>query len=141
MYTSGMAIGRTGTRTGTRTIQKPRSPLGDRIVKARLRAGLTQKDLAEQLSVSQRAIAHWETNSVALRADQLAALADVLGVTVDYLMGREEGKSQKSMAAGKARQVFEEVNSLPRAQQQRILDVVQAMLAHGGAGHNARGNG
>lgn len=116
-----MAIGRNGTRTGTRATQKPRSPLGDRIVTARLQAGLTQKDVAEQLGASQRAVAHWETNSVALRADQLAALADALGVTVDYLMGREEAKAQKSVGSGKVRRAFEEVSRLPRAQQEEAV--------------------
>lgn len=119
-----MAIGRNGTRTGTRQTQKPRSPLGDRIVTARLQAGLTQKDVAEQLGASQRAVAHWETNSVALRADQLAALADALGVTVDYLMGREDDRPQKSVASGKVRRVFEEVNALPRAQQEEVIKFV-----------------
>ncbi len=102
-----------------------------------MRAGLTQKDVAEQMGASQRAVAHWETNSVALRAEQLAALADVLGVTVDYLMGRADVLPQKSLHGGKTRQLFEEVSALPRAQQQRILDVVQAMLAqHVGAGRS-----
>jgi transcriptional regulator with XRE-family HTH domain len=114
-------IPRSGPRTDARLRQKPRSPLGARLAAARLHAGLTQRQLADKLGLSQRVIAHWETQSVGLRADQLTALADALNVTTDFLLGREEEKPQQSGPSGKVRRVFEEVSTLPRHQQDEAV--------------------
>jgi hypothetical protein len=70
---------------------------------------------------------------VALRADQLGALADALGVTTDYLVGRESPKSRGNGPVGRARRAFETVSRLPRHQQQRIIDVVEALVARSGS--------
>lgn len=67
-----------------------RPTLGIRIVEARAKKGINQSELAESLGVSQRVISHWERTPVALRSEQLSALADALDVTADYLIGREE---------------------------------------------------
>ena len=64
---------------------------------------------------------------MALRADQLAALASILGVTADYLVGRDSPK-RGSGPVGRARRVLETVSRLPRHQQQRIIDVVEALV-------------
>lgn len=59
------------------------------MARARQEAGLTQDQLAERLGTTQRMMTHWEREPVALRSEQLAAVADTLGVTADYLLGRE----------------------------------------------------
>ena len=132
MYTRFMALRKpfrkTGPRPGIREPQQPRSPLGERLLHARLEAGLTQSELAEQLGTTQRVIAHWERLAVEMRADQLAALADALGVTADYLLGREEARPLKGGPSGRTRKVFEEVSALPRSQQQSIVELVEVML-------------
>lgn len=119
---------------GGRPAKTKRSPFGERLAAARLQAGLTQQQLADKLGTVQRVIAHWEREPVALRADQLSALADVLGVTADYLVGRNEPKKRGSGPVGRARQVLEAVSRLPRHQQQKIIDVVEAMVAHQATG-------
>lgn len=111
-YTAAMPRGR--------PTQKERSPLGDRIVAARQQLGLSQSQLADKLGISQRALAHWEVNPVALRPEQLAALADGLQVSADYLLGREE-KNQRLGPVGKTRRVFEQVSLLPRHQQDEAV--------------------
>jgi ribosome-binding protein aMBF1 (putative translation factor) len=54
-----------------RPTTKPRTDFGQRLTEARERAGMTQQQLAEKPGTSQRAIARWERDSVALRPDQL----------------------------------------------------------------------
>jgi len=103
-----------------RPTQKERSPLGECIVAARGQLGLSQSQLADKLGISQRALAHWEVNPVALRPEQLAALADALQVSADYLLGREE-KNKRLGPVGKTRRVFEEVSTLPRHQQDEAV--------------------
>lgn len=52
-------------------------------------ANLTQKQLAEQLNVSQSNIAMWETGAAMPSASKLPELADLLHCTIDALYGRE----------------------------------------------------
>jgi len=113
-----------------RPTKSTRPSFGERLVLARQQAGLTQQQLAERLGTTQRVITYWEREPVALRADQLAALADALAVSADFLIGREASTKRGNGPVGRARRVLETVSRLPRHQQQRIIDVVEALVAH-----------
>ena len=120
-YSWGMAGGRPTTREGTE--------FGKRLSEARQRAGLTQMQLADRLGVSQKVVTYWERESVGLKADQLIALSDALAISVDELLGRGASAKQRGGPVGRARRVFDEVSALSRAQQRKILDVVEALVA------------
>jgi transcriptional regulator with XRE-family HTH domain len=111
-------------RTG-RPSKRSRPPFGERLHDLRQQAGLTQAQVAEHLGISARAYAFWERDPVALKADQLAALAKVFDVSVDYLVGQEPPKERKGGLIGRARRAFEQVSKLPRSRQQYILRVVE----------------
>jgi len=113
-----------------RPTKTPRPSFGERLALARQQAGLTQQQLADRLGTTQRVITYWEREQVALRADQLAALADALGVSADFLIGREQSKKRGNGPVGRARRALERVSRLPRHQQQRIIDVIEALVAH-----------
>ena len=55
----------------------------------RLKAGLTQAEVAERLDLTNRAIGAWESGRSRPRLDKLQQLADLFGVTVSELMGEE----------------------------------------------------
>jgi transcriptional regulator with XRE-family HTH domain len=118
-----------GMQTG-RPPKHQRPPLGERIAAFRERAGLSQQQLADALKVNQQMIAYWERRAVTLRPEQLAGLADSLKVSVEELLGKEASKVRGGGPSGKARQIFEAVSRLPRRQQQKIVEVVQALVAH-----------
>ena len=61
-------------------------PLGEKIRKARLEAGLTQEELSELLMVSRAAVAKWETNRGLPDIENLKFIASALSVSVDYLL-------------------------------------------------------
>ena len=67
--------------------------LGERIKRQRNKMGLTQMSFAKAFQVSNGAIAMWETNKRQPDNDTLLRLADFFGVSVDYLLGREEIKN------------------------------------------------
>ena len=115
--------------TAGRPARKARPSFGERLAKARQEAGLTQSQLAKRLNTRQRVITYWEREPVALRAEQLAQLADVLGVTADYLLGRQNGKSRRGGPTGKMRQIFETASQLPRSQQKKIVEFVEPFIA------------
>ena len=106
-----------------------RPPLGARIAALRERTGLSQQQLAAALKVNQQMIAYWERRAVTLRPDQLTDLAAVLKVSVDELLGKTVSKVRGAGPSGKARQVFDAVSRLPRRQQQKIVEVVEALVA------------
>lgn len=60
--------------------------LGEKIKEARKQAGLSQEQLAEKMTVSRSAIAKWETDKGIPDVDNLKALAQLLNVSVDYLL-------------------------------------------------------
>ena len=60
-------------------------------IRARRRAlGLTMKQLASTVGVTEAAISHYETGRREPDPDMLGRIANALGVTVDYLLGRED---------------------------------------------------
>ncbi len=106
-----------------------RSAVGSRIAAARVAAGLTQEQLAQKIDVSLPNIAFWERRAPSPRTEMLAKIADALGVSIDDLLGRAQPRKKTGGPVGKVRQVFEEVSKLPRHHQQRIIGVVEALVA------------
>ena len=68
--------------------------LGKRIKQARIRAGITQENVAEIVGVSRTAVTRWEQGEIEPRLDHLAALAGLFGVTADHLLGLEPGQRE-----------------------------------------------
>lgn len=66
--------------------------VGKRIEMARKQKGWTQFDLAANLDMSRGAVCHYETGAREPSLTMLDQLADTLGVTMDYLFGRERAK-------------------------------------------------
>jgi transcriptional regulator with XRE-family HTH domain len=108
---------------------KKRAPFGQRLNQLRQQAGLTQRQVAEKLGMSQRAYSHWERQPVALRPEQMLDLAQALNVSLDELIGGTPTVAKKRGPKSQLEKQLEAIASLPRAQQQRILDVVQALIA------------
>ena len=113
-------------KTGRPTDQ-PRTPFGERLVKVRQQAGLSQVELAERVGVDRRVIAHWERHSITLKPEQIVSLTQALGITADELLGVK--KARTGGPQGRALRTFEKVSKQTRTQQKKILDVVDALLA------------
>jgi transcriptional regulator with XRE-family HTH domain len=105
-----------------------RSILGERIALARQAAGLSQKQLAERLGVSQQMVGYLEVRPVAIRPELLTKLSAALGLPVEELLGKVDRKRHPTGPTGRVRRVFDEVSRLPRKRQQRIVSVVEDML-------------
>ena len=66
--------------------------LGKRIVAHRKRLGLTQDQLAEKMGITAQAVSKWENDQSCPDKSALPQLADIFGITVDALLGRESTK-------------------------------------------------
>lgn len=59
---------------------------GEKLQSLRQRAGMSQDALAEKLNVSRQAVSRWERDETMPETDKVVALADLFGVTTDYLL-------------------------------------------------------
>lgn len=58
--------------------------------------GLSQEELAEQVGVSRQAVSKWENGEAAPDLQKLLMLSEVLGVSLDYLCGKESSYGENS---------------------------------------------
>lgn len=63
---------------------------GEKLKEARKEAALSQEQLAEKLSVSRSAVAKWESDKGMPDINNLKAIAQLLNVSIDYLL--DDGK-------------------------------------------------
>ncbi len=66
---------------------------GTRLKELRQQAGLTQKQLSEQIGVTKSVISFYELRERAPSPDVLVKLASIFHVSSDYLLGIEKGRS------------------------------------------------
>lgn len=68
---------------------------GNRIKKLRKERGLTQTELAKQLNTTQKNISKYELEFLDLNTKTAIAIADYFGVSIDYLLGRDDFEETK----------------------------------------------
>ncbi len=59
---------------------------GEKIVYLRKKKGITQEELATKLNVSRQSISKWEGDYIIPEVDSLINIANIFGVTLDYLV-------------------------------------------------------
>ncbi|RSJ78861.1 HTH-type transcriptional regulator ImmR [Streptococcus cristatus] len=64
----------------------------ERLKELRRQVGLTQVEVAEKLGISQPAYASWERGVKKPTQENLVKIAQILNVSVDYLVGNSEEK-------------------------------------------------
>lgn len=62
---------------------------GEKLQALRQKAGMSQDTLAEKLNVSRQAVSRWERDETMPETEKVVALADLFGVTTDYLLRRQ----------------------------------------------------
>ena len=67
--------------------------LGSKIKELRLEKNMLQKELASYLQVSTGTVCNYEKNTHFPDGDSLCKIADLFGVSIDYLMGRTNFRS------------------------------------------------
>lgn len=66
----------------------------NRFRECREASGLTQKYVALTLGVKGPSVSNWESGKTTPTTENVAALAKMYNVSVDYLLGRDEGQPQ-----------------------------------------------
>lgn len=69
----------------------------ERLKNLRKQAHLTQVDVAKKLGISQPAYASWERGAKRPTQDNLVKIAQVLNVSIDYLVGNSDEKKEDEL--------------------------------------------
>jgi transcriptional regulator with XRE-family HTH domain len=103
--------------------------LGRRIADQRKARGITQAQLAEQLGIAQQTMAHYEGDVSRIAVETLTQAADVLGVSVEELIGTHTKRTAgKRGPAPKLQQQLEQLGRLPKAQQRMVSQLIDTVL-------------
>jgi transcriptional regulator with XRE-family HTH domain len=116
----------------------PRPSQGARLLKFRQAAGLTQIELGKAIGVPHSNIAHWEWSEKPPRGEVLPLLAQALNVSLEELVGSGAGTrrtaDKRPGPIGEMQKTFEAARKLPRKQQRKIIEVVNALVREYGRG-------
>jgi len=104
--------------------------LGARIAELRKEHDLTQTQLAQRLGFAQQTLAHYEVGRLRVAASMLPGLAQILGTTVEALIGQPAPRcSGKRGPAPRLQQQLERLSALPKPKQRAVMEVLESMLA------------
>jgi transcriptional regulator with XRE-family HTH domain len=104
--------------------------LGARIAQLRKDQGMTQTQLAQRLGIAQQTLAHYEVGRLRVAASMLPVLAQVLGTTVEELIGQAPARAAGERGpAPRLQRQLERLSTLPKTKQRAVMEVLESMLA------------
>ena len=71
--------------------------IGTQLRRRRVQLGLTQQELADRLGVTKGGLSAYEQDKISPSIDKLTGLADILGVSVEYLCGFEDTEAEEGV--------------------------------------------
>ncbi|MBR2834827.1 MAG: helix-turn-helix transcriptional regulator [Coriobacteriales bacterium] len=77
--------------------------LGSKIAKKRKDLGLTQTEFAEKMFVTRQTVCRWEAGTAMPDIEKIGEIADILGVSCDYLLKDDVVEEQPSVERGVSR--------------------------------------
>jgi transcriptional regulator with XRE-family HTH domain len=116
-----------------RRATRNKSIQGAHLAALRKSAGLSQAALAKAVGVPQPSIAFWEFADRPPRSDILPALALALGVSVEEILtpgSKPSNSFSKPGPKGRLQKAFEAVSSLPKRQQEVLLQFIESAVSH-----------
>ena len=104
--------------------------IGARISQLRKDKGMTQKELAERLQVSQPVVSDYENDVIRLPADIVGEIAQILEVTSDELLGlKRESRSTGSVKNRRLSRRLQAIDALPKRDQEALLRTIDAFIS------------
>jgi transcriptional regulator with XRE-family HTH domain len=88
--------------------------------------GLTQSELAERSGLQPSAVSHFEAGRRSPSFDNLRALADALGVSTDYLLGRD---AAPGLAGPTAEKLFRHAGEVTDDELRTLAEFAEMMAA------------
>jgi transcriptional regulator with XRE-family HTH domain len=109
-----------------------RKKFRERLREWRLKRDLTQEELARKAGVPTISVSHFETGHRFPNAESLRRLADALGVSADYLLGRVKEPTGEDLQAADPEiallfRRFQGMSEEAREQVKQLFETVDAM--------------
>ena len=110
-------------------VSQPAS-IGSRIARLRRERGLTQKELAERLVVTQPVVSDYERDVIRIPADVVVAIAKNLAVSADELLGlKRETHSAGTVKNRRLSRRLQAIDALPKRDQEALLRTIDAFIS------------
>lgn len=95
--------------------------------KRRIALGLTLKDVADAVGVSEATVSRWESGDIAnMKRDRIEALSRVLNVSPMVILGRPENDQFTRLS--KYAELFERLQNLPDGEQKKAAKMIDTIL-------------
>jgi transcriptional regulator with XRE-family HTH domain len=98
--------------------------IGDRITQLRKEKALSQTDLATAISASREAISKYERNEASPSVEVASKIAEVFGVTIDYLIG----KNHNMAVDKKTLKRMEDIDKLDNDTQEKLFFLIDNVI-------------
>ena len=103
--------------------------LGSRIQQLRKEKGLTQVKLAKEIEISLPQLVRYETKGVQPTAETLKRLADVFGVSIDFLVnGNMDNKATTTLKDALLLQHFKAIEKMNESDKNVVLQLIDAFI-------------
>lgn len=96
---------------------------GERLKELRKAHAMTQAALAERLELDKSTVAKYEASDVTPSSEILMKLADIFGVSVDYLLGRVDSPADEINVALCAPKGYDKLTDEQREQIDRLIEM------------------
>ena len=80
--------------------------LGNKIARKRKDLGLTQIEFADKLAVTRQTVSRWEAGSVLPDIDKITDIAEILGVSCDYLLKDDVTDAMDALPRGMSKLIL-----------------------------------
>lgn len=109
---------------------KQQQAIGERLAQLRKERGITQKEMAKKLDVTQSMVSDYEHGVFRLHGDLIIKIAKILEVSTDELLGltKTEG-SKQSIQNKRIYKKLIDIDKLPKRDQEALLRTINAFLA------------
>ena len=101
---------------------------GERLAQLRKTAGYTQVEFAAELDVTQRMVAYYEAPDAQAPAHLLPQMAQVLGVSVDVLLGLSEIRNPKRIATNRLERRLLEIDKFDAKAKRQITQLLDSFI-------------
>ena len=107
--------------------------INDRIKNERIARGISQGALSKELNIHQQNISRWEKGDNIPNIYDCAKIADYFGVTIDYLVGREDDfgvvKIENAPQIAKdEKEILAVYKLLSQEDKQKVLSIIKALV-------------
>jgi transcriptional regulator with XRE-family HTH domain len=99
--------------------------LGDKISSLKKQRKMSQLELSRVTGISRDAISKYERDEVVPSVEYAKRIADALGVSLDFLVGGDNGEDVLDSATLKR---VKDIQALPEQEREKVLSVLDALV-------------